>query len=151
MQRLNLPEFDYKVKKADGKIWIFDVIRKKFLVLTPEEWVRQHFVNYLISELKYPKSLIRIEGGLTYNQLSKRSDIVVFDREGKPWMLVECKSTDQKINQSVLRQASAYNATLKAKYLTVTNGILHFCASTNWEENKIELLTALPAFDSAEH
>jgi hypothetical protein len=146
MQRLNLPEFDYKVKKADDKIWIFDVIRKKFLVLTPEEWVRQHFVNYLISELKYPKSLIRIEGGLTYNQLSKRSDIVVFDREGKPWMLVECKSSDQKINQSVLHQASAYNATLKAKYLTVTNGILHYCASTDWQENKIDLLTALPAF-----
>jgi hypothetical protein len=148
MQKLNLPEFAYTVKKAEGKVWIFDVIRKKYLVLTPEEWVRQHFIHYMISDLYYPRSLIKVEGGLTYNQLAKRSDIVVFDRLGAPWMLVECKSPDLKINESVLRQASAYNHTLRAKYLTVTNGLTHYCSQINWTENKIDLLTELPAYDA---
>jgi hypothetical protein len=115
MMKLNLPSFDCVVKKEEGKFLILDVIRKKYLVLTPEEWVRQHFVNYLITELNYPKSLIKIEGGLTFNKLSKRSDIVVFNRHGEPWMIVECKSPSQKINQSTLRQASVYNHTLKGK------------------------------------
>ena len=92
MIKLNLPDFDYKLKKAEGKVWIFDVIRKKYLVLTPEEWVRQHVVHFLITHKKYPKALIKLEGGLNYNQLQKRSDIVVFDREGKPWMIMECKA-----------------------------------------------------------
>jgi hypothetical protein len=146
MQKLNLPEFAYSLKKDDGKILIFDSIRKKHLVLTPEEWVRQHFINYLVASLRYPKSLIKIEGGLIYNKLSKRTDIVVFDRTGHPWMVVECKSPDLKINQDVVRQASMYNASLKAKYIVVTNGLVHFCASTNWEENKIELLNELPVY-----
>jgi hypothetical protein len=148
MHKLNLPEFAYTLKKADGKIWIFDVIRKKYLVLTPEEWVRQHFVHYLVSSLNYPRSLIKVEGGLIYNQLSKRSDIVVFDRLGAPWMIVECKSPDQKINENVLRQASVYNSSLRAKYLTVTNGLIHFCSHINWHENKIDLLKELPAYEA---
>jgi hypothetical protein len=146
MHRLNLPSFDYKLKKAEGKVWIFDVIRKKFIVLTPEEWVRQHFLNYLLNDLKYPRSLVKIEGGLTYNTLSKRSDIVVFDRDAKPWMLIECKSPDLKLSESTLRQASAYNATLKAKYLTVTNGLIHFCSETNWELGTTRLLQGLPEY-----
>jgi hypothetical protein len=147
MHKLNLPEFAYSLKKADGKVWIFDVIRKKYLVLTPEEWVRQHFIHYLISTLSYPKSLMKVEGGLTYNQLNKRSDILIFDRQGQPWMLVECKSPDQKINESVLRQASTYNATLKAKYITITNGLTHYCSLIDWKENKTDLLQALPVFE----
>lgn len=146
MYKLNLPDFDYAIKKDDGKIWIFDVIRKKYLVLTPEEWVRQHFINYLVTELKYPKSLIKVEGGLTYNQLSKRSDIVVFDRDAKPWMVIECKSPELQIDESVLRQASMYNATLRANYLVVTNGVKHFCAHIDWHDNTTKLLTALPTF-----
>ena len=115
MIKLNLPAFDCVVKKEEGKFFILDIIRKKYLVLTPEEWVRQHFVNYLVTELKYPKALIKIEGGLTFNKLSKRSDIVVFNRNGEPWMIVECKSPNQKINQSTMRQASVYNHTQKGK------------------------------------
>ena len=146
MHPLNLPTFDYKLKKAEGKVWIFDVIRKKYIILTPEEWVRQHFIHYLLSELKYPRTLVKIEGGLTYNQLAKRSDIVVFDREGKPWMLIECKSPDLKLSENTLHQASAYNATLKAKYLTVTNGLKHYCAATNWTDGTTTLLTELPSY-----
>ena len=147
MIKLNLPAFDCVVKKEEGKFFILDIIRKKYLVLTPEEWVRQHFINYLVTELKYPKALIKIEGGLTFNKLSKRSDIVVFNRNGEPWMIVECKAPNQKINQSTLRQASVYNHTLRGKYLTVTNGLVHICCEVNWNEGKTAVLTALPTFD----
>ncbi|MBL7856215.1 MAG: type I restriction enzyme HsdR N-terminal domain-containing protein [Cyclobacteriaceae bacterium] len=146
MISLNLPAVDFKLKKADGKVWIFDVIRKKFVVLTPEEWVRQHFTHYLISNLSYPRSLIKVEGGLSFNTLPKRSDIVVFDREGKPWMVIECKSPEVKVDQQAVLQASVYNATLKATYVTLTNGLIHFCAQINWQEGTSRLLDSLPAY-----
>ncbi|MBT1703492.1 type I restriction enzyme HsdR N-terminal domain-containing protein [Chryseosolibacter indicus] len=148
MYKLNLPQYEYNVKKADGKVWIFDVIRKKYIVLTPEEWVRQHFVHYLIQHLHYPKSLIKVEGGLSYNQLKKRSDIVVFDREGQPWMVVECKSPEIKITAASSHQASVYNASLKAKYITVSNGLVHFCSLVDWQQGKTELLTTIPSYGS---
>jgi hypothetical protein len=147
MYKLNLPEFEHNVKKVHGKVWIFDVIRKKYIVLTPEEWVRQHFIHYLISDLQYPKSLIKVEGGLKYNRLQKRTDIVVFNREGKPWMVIECKSPELKINADNLRQVSVYNSTLKAKYITLTNGLDHYCSLINWQDNKIEILSALPKYE----
>jgi hypothetical protein len=146
MYALNLPTFEYKLKKADGKVWIFDVIRKKFVVLTPEEWVRQHFVNYLIQHLRYPKSLIKIEGGLTFNQLQKRSDIVVFDRFAKPWMVIECKAPTLRLSEETLHQAAAYNSKLKAMYLTVTNGMMSLCSLTDWNDNKTVLLEEMPSF-----
>jgi hypothetical protein len=146
MHRLNLPEFDYKLKKAEGKVWIFDVIRKKYIVLTPEEWVRQHFIHYLITVKKYPRSLIRVEGGLVYNQLQKRTDIVVYDREGKPWMIVECKSPSMPVSGATLTQASVYNSSLQAGYLSVTNGLVHLCALIDWEGRRTTLLPELPAF-----
>ena len=146
MHKLNLPPAEFNVKKAGGKVWIFDVIRKKFVVLTPEEWVRQNFVHYLISELHYPKSLVKIEGGLSFNSRQKRSDIVVFDRVGKPWMLVECKSPVITITSQTALQASVYNATLQAPYLTLTNGLVHFCTHINWETGTTHLLDMLPAY-----
>ena len=147
MIKLNLPAYDCVVKEEDGKVFILDQIRKKYLVLTPEEWVRQHFINYLITDLKYPKALMKIEGGLTFNKLSKRSDIVVFNRDGQPWMVVECKSPSQKLSQSTVHQASVYNYTLKARYLTVTNGMEHICCEVNWSEGKTAILKELPAFN----
>lgn len=146
MYKLNLPEFAYTLKKADGKVWIFDGIRKKFLVLTPEEWVRQHFIHYMVSSLGYPKALIKIEGGLKYNTLRKRSDILVFDRDGQPWMLVECKAPEHNIKEDTLRQASVYNARHRAKYITVTNGLKHYCCAIDWPKRETQLLDALPAF-----
>lgn len=150
MHKLNLPEFKHSLEKSDGKVYIFDVIRKKYVVLTPEEWVRQHFVHYLISELKYPKALLKVEGGLKYNTLSKRSDILVFDREGKPWMIIECKSPEMKITNQIFHQASVYNATHKAKFMTITNGLNHFCCSINWADGKTQLLSSLPAYGQSE-
>jgi hypothetical protein len=147
---LNLPPFDYKLKKAEGKLWIFDVIRKKYIVLIPEEWVRQHFVHYLIYHQQYPKALIRVEGGLNYNQLQKRSDIVVYDRAGLPWMIIECKSPDVPVTDKTVFQASTYNATLKAKYLIVTNGLRHLVARIDWQNGTTEWLDELPDYEGKE-
>ncbi|MBS1682702.1 MAG: type I restriction enzyme HsdR N-terminal domain-containing protein [Bacteroidetes bacterium] len=147
MFKLNLPQFNPTLKKEQGKVWIFDGIRKKYLVLTPEEWVRQHFINYLIMEMKYPKSLFRIEGSLTYNKLQKRSDILIFDRAGKPWMLIECKSPTIKLNQKAFNQVAVYNMTLDAKYLAVTNGMAHFCFEKASAGNEPKALQHFPLFE----
>ena len=147
MFKLNLPPFDFRLRKAEGKVWIFDRIRKKYIVLTPEEWVRQHFIHFLTEEQKYPKSLIKVEGGLVYNALNKRTDIVVFDREGKPWMIVECKSPSVPVSSLALSQASVYNATLQARYLAVTNGLVHFCACIDWAQRTTTLIPDFPAFE----
>ncbi len=146
MIELNLPVFEYNLKEAEGKIWIFDIIRKRYIVLTPEEWVRQHFVHYIITELKYPRALIKIESGLQFNQLRKRSDIVVHNREGAPWMIIECKSPDQKLNQKTLEQVTVYNNTLKATYVSVTNGLIHLCCKVDWIERSNSLLKAFPEY-----
>jgi len=147
MYQLNLPPINPVLKKENGKVFIFDGIRKKHLVLTPEEWVRQHFIHYLIAEMKYPKSLFRIEGSLTYNKLQKRSDILVFDRAGKPWMLVECKSPSIKLNQKAFNQVAVYNMSLGAKYLAVTNGMAHFCARAAALGQAATFLENFPAFE----
>ncbi len=148
MIQLNLPPFEYKLKKAEGKLWIFDIIRKKYIVLQPEEWVRQHFVHHLINQGACPRSLIKVEGGLIFNQLKKRSDIVVFDQHGKPWMIVECKSTDVEVNENTLFQAATYNKTLQAPYLVVTNGVRHLYAQIDWEKGTTLQLNSLPVFTS---
>src|SRR5437868_14722578 len=114
MHSLNLPPCEFNLKEIDGKLSIYDSLRKKYLVLTPEEWVRQHFIHFLINQYHYPKSLIKIESGHTYNQLSKRSDIIIYDRYGKVFLLVECKSAKSKISQKTFDQVATYNLTLKA-------------------------------------
>src|SRR5688500_89897 len=148
MQKLNLPSFEYNIREINGKAAIFDVLRKKFVVLTPEEWVRQHFVNFLINHYSYPKSLIRLESGLKYKQLQKRSDIQVFDREGNIFLIVECKSADVKISQNTFEQVARYNFTLKAKFVAITNGMKHFCCSIDHEKQKYEFVKDLPEFSS---
>jgi hypothetical protein len=146
MIKLNLPQFDIKIQDNDGKSEIFDVIRKKYVLLTPEEWVRQHFLHLLINHYQYPKSLIKIETGLKYNQLQKRSDIVVYDREGKPFLIVECKSTDVPLSQKTFEQITTYNYTLKSKYVVLTNGLHHFCCSIDHEKGAYEFMKDLPPY-----
>lgn len=146
MRKLNLPQIKATLKKEEGKVLIFDVIRKKYIVLTPEEWVRQHFIHYLIHELKYPKSLFRIESSLTYNKLQKRSDILIFDRKGKPWMLIECKSADIRLSQKAFNQVAVYNMTVNAKYLAVTNGMAHFCCLASKDGVEPFFLESFPEF-----
>lgn len=146
MQSLNLPEFEPKIIKESGKYRIFDLIRKKYVVLTPEEWVRQHFIHYMLKALNYPKSLIKVESGLKVNALQKRSDILVHDREGKAWMLVECKSPEIGLDQRAFNQASVYNMTVGAKFIVVTNGMLHYCFKPFPGGQKPEFLDGLPEY-----
>lgn len=146
MISLNLPSFEYKVKKVDGKILIFDVIRKKYVVLTPEEWVRQHFLHYMISDRRYPRALIKIETGLVFNTLQKRCDITVYSRDGKPWLLVECKSPDVQINQRTLHQASVYNSTIQASYIVLTNGLKHICCVVDGPQQTLNVIDELPEY-----
>jgi hypothetical protein len=146
MVKLDLPGFDYQISKAEGKIWIFDVIRKKRVVLTPEEWVRQHIVHFFMNQLSYPKSLIKIESGLKYNQLQKRSDVVVYDRAGRPWLLMECKAPELKLNQSTVMQAAVYNNDIKAKYIAISNGMQHVCYEVKQNVSETELLKSFPGY-----
>ena len=127
MDSLNLPEFAYKVKQVSGKPHIFDIIRRKFVSLTPEEWVRQHFIHLLIQEYGYPKSLFAVETGMVYNTLAKRTDIMILSGESLPFLLVECKAPFIKISEATFAQISRYNFTLQPQYLAVTNGINHYC------------------------
>lgn len=127
MESLNLPTFAYKVKHVNGKPHIFDIIRRKFVTLTPEEWVRQHFIHLLITEYGYPKSLFAVETGLQYNTLSKRTDIMVLSGESLPFLLVECKAPFISVNDATFAQISRYNFTLQPQFLAVTNGMSHYC------------------------
>ncbi len=146
MSSLNLPKFDWDIRESKGSATIFDPLRKKHIILTPEEWVRQHFVQYLIQHLLYPKSLIQLERGHAYNTLTKRTDILVYDRSGSPFMLIECKASHIKIDEKVFRQASVYNKTIQAKYLVVTNGIQHYCCHIDQASSSFTFMNELPAF-----
>ena len=146
MVKLNLPPFNFELKHDQDRILIFDLLRKRYVVLTPEEWVRQHFTNYLITHLNYPKALIKVEGGLLFNKLQKRSDIVVFNREGSPWMVIECKAPDLKLSHRTVHQASIYNHSLKAKYLVITNGLTHICCEIDWINAKTMVIDSMPPY-----
>lgn len=129
MVKLNLPPYNFRIRKSDKGMQIFDLIRKKFVALTPEEWVRQHFIRYLIEEKGYPATLMTVETGLTYNKLKKRCDITVHNRKGEAWMLIECKAPEVKISQETFDQVATYNMAGKKTtlYLAVTNGLAHYC------------------------
>ncbi len=147
MVNLNLPSFAHKIQKVQGKAVIFDVVRKKYVVLTPEEWVRQHLIHLLINHLAYPKSLIKVEGGLKYNKLAKRTDVVVFDRAGTPLLIIECKSFKVPISQKVFEQSSIYNNTLQASYLLISNGLEHYCCKVDYQTKSFTFLDKLPCFE----
>lgn len=146
MTNLNIPPFDYKIKKSDEKLLIFDMLRKKYVVLTPEEWVRQHFIHFLINQYYYPKALIKVESGLQYHQRQKRTDIQVFDREGQLFMIIECKAPHIPLNQQVFEQAAQYNKVLKAPFITITNGVLWYACSTDWNTMTVQFLEDIPIF-----
>ena len=143
---MNLPEYTFTTRNLETSPEIFDSIRKKYIVLTPEEWVRQNFVKYLIEEKNYPKSLLAIEKEITVNRLKKRCDIVIYNRDLKPIVIVECKSPSIKINQETFDQAARYNLSLNVKYLIITNGMNHYCCTID-EENKAYIFKEeIPSF-----
>ena len=146
MQRLNFPVFQFRLKNSENKTAIFDDLRKKFIVLTPEEWVRQHVVQFLIQEKKYPKSYINVEKQIKINQTNKRYDIVVFEPDGTIFLLIECKAPQININQTTFDQIARYNLELKAKYLMVTNGLNHYFCQMDFDNEKYLFLKELPGF-----
>lgn len=148
MQALNFPEFSFRFKNNENKISIFDVIRKKFVILQPEEWVRQHCVQYLITVKGYPLSLINVEKELTINDLKKRYDIVVFNPDGSILIMVECKAYKIKIDQTTFDQIARYNLALNAQYLMVTNGINHYYCQMDFKNERYHFLKDIPQYNS---
>ncbi len=142
--QLNLPQYPFRLKQEDDTLSIFDEIRKKSIVITPEEWVRQHFVQYLIKEKKYPKTLIKLEGGHKLHGKARRTDIVVYNREGNKVLLVECKAPGVAITQKVFEQIARYNMTHKIELLAVTNGLQHYFCVINFEEGSYKFISELP-------
>ena len=147
MESLNLPTYSFNIKFQEQRKYIFDSLRKKYVLLTPEEWVRQNFLKYLIEEKKYPASLISVEMEFKLNMLSKRCDAVIFDRKANPLLIVECKAASVKIDQSVFEQIARYNMKLKVNYLIVTNGLRHYCAKIDFEKQSYLFLEDIPDFE----
>ncbi len=148
MVELNLPEAKLKIKSKENKQYIFDIIRKKDVVLTPEEWVRQHIIHFLIYQKKYPKSIIAVEKQLTINTLKKRFDILVFNNKGLPELIIECKAPNIKISQNTFDQIARYNLTLHANHLMVSNGLEHFYCKMDTKNQQYIFLKDLPEFKS---
>ncbi|RXP52335.1 type I restriction enzyme HsdR N-terminal domain-containing protein [Lutibacter sp. HS1-25] len=146
MQPLNLPTYKLRIKSNENKLVIFDIIRKKYVVLTPEEWVRQHLIHYLIEEKKYPISLIAVEKKVTINKLTKRTDILVFDNTGLPNIIVECKAPSVKITQATFDQIARYNLKLTSEFLIVSNGLEHFFCKMDTENECYIFLENIPNY-----
>lgn len=143
---LNFPAFNCKLQKLEGKLMIYDELSKKFRILSPEEWVRQHCLHYLIHHLNYPSALIKLENTFKISFLNRRSDICVFDRNGELFLLVECKAPHISINSQVLAQLSQYQSKLKAKHLAITNGIEHHIFEIDSYNQTIKTSNQFPTF-----
>ena len=147
MQKLNFQLYNFRFKNSENKVSIFDEIRKKFIILTPEEWVRQHVVQYLLDEKKYPKSLINVEKVLKVNGLRKRYDVVVFNPDGSIYILIECKAPEIKIAQATFDQIARYNMTMQSQFLMVTNGLNHYFCQMDYKNEKYTFLENLPNYN----
>ena len=146
MQKLNFPLYQFRYQNNAGTACIFDAIRKKFVVLTPEEWVRQHVVMFLQNEKYYPLSLINVEKVLKINGITKRYDVVVFNSDGSVHLLVECKAPEVKISQDVFDQIARYNMTINAKFLMLTNGNNHYFCQMDFERQQYSFLRDIPSY-----
>ena len=147
MPELNLPSFDKKVIQKEGKPFIFDIIRRQYVALTPEEWVRQHFVHFLISEKGYPQSLMANEVQLKLNGMSRRCDTVAYDRTLCPRVIVEYKAPTVNITQQVFDQICRYNMVLQVDYLIVSNGLAHYCCKVDNATHTYMFLKDIPSYE----
>ena len=145
--QLNLPAADLSLRNGANGVEVYDVLRQKWLLVTPEEWVRQHFVHFLMSHMGVPRGMIANEMGIRLNDMSRRCDTVVFDRSLKPFMIIEYKAPGVRIDRKVIDQIMRYNIVLKVPYLVVSNGLHHYCIKVDAEEGKCELLTRLPRYE----
>lgn len=148
MLSLNLPPYETKIAEREGKRQIFDPLRKSYVALTPEEWVRQHFVNYLLQYKGYPTTLTANEVGITLNGMSRRCDTVIYDKSLKPRAIVEYKAPTVKITKEVFAQISRYNLVLRVDYLIISNGLQHYCCRMDYENNSFTFLQEIPDYDT---
>ena len=146
MLKLSFPNYEFRLKKIDEKKFIFDEIRKKYIELTAEEWVRQNCVKFLINEKKYKSQLIAVEKKIILNNLTKRFDIIAYDINGNPNLLVECKAPNIAIRQETFDQILSYNRVINSKYLMITNGIIHYYCKIDNIDNKINFLKDIPNY-----
>lgn len=144
LTELNLPPFEVQLHQSGEMTFIYDVIRKKNVVLTPEEWVRQHFVHFLLNNHGYSKNYIKVEKQIKVNERIKRFDALVYNKEAKPVILIECKAPEVEISQSTFSQIATYNMTLRVPYLIVTNGLTHFICKIDFHTNSYEYLQEIP-------
>ncbi|MEI6576066.1 MAG: type I restriction enzyme HsdR N-terminal domain-containing protein [Bacteroidota bacterium] len=144
MPELNFPEYIFSTRGENKNKEIFDPARRKYVSLTPEEWVRQHLIQYLIQEKKIPIALLAVEYSLVYHKLNKRCDILVFNRQGSPVMLLECKAPSVALSEKTLEQIARYNMAFKVSYLLVSNGLSHYCFHINHETEMIKILPEIP-------
>ena len=150
MRKLNLPAYDFSYRTEEGKLMVLDVFRKRFVMLTPEEEVRQRFARYLVEEKGFPASLMMTEYALKVNKMSRRCDILVHKPAGNPAVLVECKAPEVEINQATFDQVARYNLVFRVSYLMVTNGLKHYCCELNFETGKIIFLNQIPEYGDLE-
>ena len=146
MQSLNLPPYKAKVSKKNGKMYIYDPLRRKDVALTPEEWVRQHFVNFLVTVKSYPLERIANEVCIDVNSTSKRCDTVIYDNYLSPLVIVEYKAPEVAITGDVFEQISRYNSTLRVPYLIVSNGLTHYCCYMDYQAMKCNFISDIPAY-----
>ena len=146
MYSLNLPKCPLKITAQNGKYYVFDLLRRKNVVLTPEEWVRQHFVNYLLTAKNVPKELMANEVAITLNALSRRCDTVIYDTYLKPLAIIEYKAPSVRISQDVFEQITRYNLVLRVQYLIVSNGMEHYCCHIDYDTNSYHLLKTIPSY-----
>ena len=146
MQKLNFPKYNFRFKNNENKTLIFDIIRKKFVILTPEEWVRQHTLHFLITEKKYPVSYINVEKQLLLNDTVKRYDIIIFKNDGDVEIIIECKAPSITINQVSFDQIARYNLALNSNLLMVTNGLTHYFCKMDTKNKKYIFLRDLPKY-----
>jgi type I site-specific restriction-modification system R (restriction) subunit len=146
MDPLNLPTYFFRIKQENDKKYIFDEIRRRFVLLTPEEWVRQHVVKYLIAVKNFPKILIAVEKGFSHQRRKRRYDLLIYDRHGEPLMIVECKAPNVEISQNAFDQVSRYNLMHRAPYMLISNGHKHYCCLLNMDYKQYRFLQEIPDF-----
>jgi type I site-specific restriction endonuclease len=147
MLQLNLPQYSFRIKKQNEKLVIFDSQRKRYVVLTPEEWVRQNFIRFLIEEKGYPAAYLAIEKQLNMNGMKKRCDAILYNEHAQPFLIIELKAPNVAITQATFDQVAVYNAKLKVDFLIISNGIEHFCCKVNPETARYEFFPEIPDFN----
>lgn len=145
LEHLNFPDFSFRVREQGQSKQIFDSVRRRFVALTPEEWVRQNLIQFMVEVYQYPLSLMAVEKIVKVNGLSQRADVVVYDRGGSPWLIAECKAPSVNLSQDTFLQAARYNFSLNVSYLLLTNGHEHFCLKRG--TNQFEFMESLPKFE----